>query len=106
MLKFLFFNQFQNNHLSRITHARTKFQHAGVSAIASGKAGGNFVEETFDELVISKFRDDQSTRVHLLDFTALCTVASDGNKTFGLTTDRRCLRARGLNSLVCIKLFD
>ena len=75
--------------------------------IARNSANGSDIDKVnARRLVISKLGDDQPPRVHLLDIGSLRAVTGNGDETLDLPTDRGRFRARGLNTLVCIKLFN
>jgi hypothetical protein len=102
----LLFNQFQDDHLSRVAHAGAEFQNTSVTTIAVRKARGDLLEEALDHLVISKFGGHQTAGMHFLCIIRFCAVARNRDKAFGLPTDRVRLGARGVDSLVDKKLFD
>src|SRR6266498_170760 len=106
MLKFLFFNQFQDHHLSRITHAGSQLQNTSVTTIAGRKTRSDLIEEALDHLVISKLGDNQTAGMHLLRIITGGAIARNGNETFRFATNRVGLGACGLDTLVYEKLFD
>jgi hypothetical protein len=102
----LFFYEFQNYHISRITQAGSELKDPSVSAIARGKTWSDLVEQAFDHLVIAKFGCHQTTGIHLRHIITVGAVARNRNEALRLTTDRVRLGARGLNTLVDKQLLD
>jgi hypothetical protein len=102
----LLFNQFQNYHFSRITHAGSKLQNASVPTGTIRKAGSDLIEKAVDHLVVSELGYHQATCMHLFGIAFICTVAGNGNKTLGIPTDGGSLGLGGMDTLVRKELLD
>lgn len=101
----LFFNQFQNNHLSRIAHAGTEFQHASITTVAVCEAGSDLIEQAFDDLVITQLGNCLAARMNFLSIGCLCAITRQRNEAFRVTADCRGFCTRSLDALMREKLF-
>ena len=102
----LFFDQFEDHHLSRITGARAELHHPGISAIPVGETWGDLIENTLKDLVVPQFGDDQSPGGNFFSIASIRAVACDRDNMFRFAADCRSFRLGRSNPFMSEELLD